>query len=77
MPPGECLVFEDSVAGMVAGVEAGCFVVGVPDAALDGAAVAASGAHVVLEGGLASFRFEKVLAAAAAWAAAGRPRGPL
>jgi len=77
VPPGECLVFEDSVAGMVAGVEAGCFVVGVPDAALDGAAVAASGAHVVLEGGLASFRFEKVLAAAAAWAAAGRPRGPL
>ena len=77
VPPGECIVLEDSAAGMVAGVEAGCFVVAVPDAALDGAAVAATGAHVVLEGGLAAFEWGRVAALAAAWAAAGRPRGPL
>jgi beta-phosphoglucomutase-like phosphatase (HAD superfamily) len=77
VPPGDCLVLEDSVAGMEAGVAAGCFVVGVPDPALDAAAVAASGAHVVLQGGLAAFDFAAVEGAAAAWAAAGRPRGPL
>ena len=75
--PGECLVLEDSVAGMEAGVNAGCFVVGVPDAALDRAAIAASGVHVVLEAGLAAFDFAAVEGAAAEWVAAGRPRGPL
>ena len=75
-PPGECLVLEDSAAGVAAGVAAGCFVVAVPAAGGE-AAVRASGAHVVLAGGLAEFTLEAVEAAAAAWTAAGCPKGPL
>ena len=75
VPPGECLVLEDSAAGMTAGVEAGCFVVGLPSAGGE-AAARASGAHLLLPS-LAEFRLQEVEAAAAAWAAAGRPKGPL
>ena len=69
VPPSHCLVLEDSVAGMAAGVAAGCFVVGVPDKLLDRRAVEGSGAHLVLWGGLGEFVLGEVEARAAAWAA--------
>jgi pseudouridine-5'-monophosphatase len=31
VPPGECVVFEDAIAGVVAGLAAGCVVVAAPD----------------------------------------------
>lgn len=49
VPPAECVVFEDSLAGIAAGRAAGMFVVAVPDARLDRRDVAALGPDVVLE----------------------------
>jgi len=57
--PADCLVFEDSLAGIAAGVAAGCFVVAVPDARLPAGAAAAAGAHVVLAS-LEEFRLDMV-----------------
>jgi beta-phosphoglucomutase-like phosphatase (HAD superfamily) len=57
--PEDCVVFEDSLAGIAAGAAAGCFVVAVPDARLPAGAAAAAGAHVVLAS-LLDFRLEMV-----------------
>jgi len=58
VPPADCVVFEDSVAGVAAGVAAGCFVVAIPDGLPAGAAEAA-GAHLVLRS-LEDFKLEMV-----------------
>ncbi len=47
VPPGEAIAFEDAPMGVRAAVDAGLFVVGVPDRA--GVDLAAAGAHLVLD----------------------------
>lgn len=46
--PADCVVFEDSVAGIAAGAAAGCFVVALTNGRIDRHAAEAAGAHVVL-----------------------------
>jgi beta-phosphoglucomutase-like phosphatase (HAD superfamily) len=45
----DCIVFEDSLAGIAGGAAAGCFVVGLTAGRIEREAAVAAGAHVVLE----------------------------
>jgi beta-phosphoglucomutase-like phosphatase (HAD superfamily) len=47
VPPEECVVVEDSVLGVLAGVSAGCHVVAIPSPIMDRAAFWDAGAHEV------------------------------
>jgi len=47
--PADCLVFEDSLAGIRAGAAAGCFVIAITDRRLAPGAAEAAGARIVLE----------------------------
>jgi len=61
VPPAECLVWEDSLMGIKAGVDSGCFVVAIPDPRIPMAEVRALKPHLILSD-LTEFSMTKVLA---------------